>query len=48
MVIVGLEVAPAGKLQRLRVASTLDEAHERANRLRAVLQVRGNNKIFAA
>lgn len=41
LVIVGLEVAPTGKLQRVRAASTLDEAHERANRLRAVLQQRG-------
>jgi hypothetical protein len=41
LVIVGLEVAPTGKLQRVRAASTLDEAHERANRLRAILQQRG-------
>jgi uncharacterized protein (TIGR02391 family) len=38
---IGLEVGPSGKLRPARVASTLDEAHERANKLRALLQQRG-------
>ncbi len=45
---VGLEVAPNGKLQRVRAAATLDESHERANRLGAVLQQRGVHQAVLA
>jgi uncharacterized protein (TIGR02391 family) len=41
LVMSGLEVGPNGKLHSVKAASTLDEAKERANRLRAILEKRG-------
>lgn len=41
LVMVGIELGPGGKLQTVKPATTLDEAHERVNRLRAVLRQRG-------
>lgn len=41
LVMVGIELNAGGKLQAVRAAATLDEAHERVNRLRATLRQRG-------
>jgi uncharacterized protein (TIGR02391 family) len=37
----GLEIGKSGKLRGVAPATTVDEAHERANRLRALLEKRG-------
>lgn len=46
---VGLEIGPDGKLRQVRKAASLDEAHERSNRLRAALERRGiHRNVLAA
>jgi len=45
----GLEIGQNGKLRSVTPAATIDDAHERANRLRALLEKRGvHNLILAA
>lgn len=45
----GLELGPNGKLRSVPKAETLDDAHERANRLRATLERRGmHQQVLAA
>jgi len=48
LLMTGLELGPDGKLRTVRIAASLDEAHERANRLRAVLEKRGVHREVIA
>lgn len=44
----GLEIGKNGKLRSVNPAATVDEAHERANRLRALLEKRGVHHLVLA
>jgi uncharacterized protein (TIGR02391 family) len=44
----GLEIGKDGKLRRAVPATTIDDAHERANRLRALLEKRGIHHLVVA
>lgn len=44
---VGFQISEEGKLQKVRIAKTIDEAEQRANQLRTKLEKRGaHNEIF--